>query len=301
MNRRTRGFALILVIWSLVLLASLAGGFAYAVRHEARVAADMESIARAEAIATAVLNTAVLALSSTDPEQRWQADSQTHLIPWPGATSKIVVRSESGRIDLNRASRELLIGLFSQLFSDADPEALADAVIDWRDSDDRPGPAGAERDAYLSAGYRYVPHNAPFDSVNELGRVIRFDGEMVTMAVDYLTVYSRQPRVNATSADLVVLAAVPGIDRDQAEAFIAHRERILSEGGALDYTALRNGRRFLDTRPGGKYLSLDIEVVLDEGLERHEHAVIHLDRKRGYRLLARETRPVTVEPGGEEP
>ena len=270
-------------------------------RHEARVAADMESIARAEATTTAVMHTAVLALSSSDPEQRWQADSQTHLIPWPGATSKVVVRSESGRIDINRAPRELLIGLFSELFADADPEALADAVIDWRDSDDRPGPAGAEKNAYLSAGYRYVPANTPFDSVNELGRVIGFDSEMLAEAGDYVTIYSRQPRINAASADLVVLTAVPGIDGDQAQAFIAHRERVLAEGGALDYTPLRTGRRFLDTRPGGKYLSLDIEVVLDEGLRRHEHAVILLDRTRGYRLLARESRPVGMVAGEKTP
>jgi general secretion pathway protein K len=301
MNRRKQGFALILVIWSLVLLSSLAGGFAYAVRHEARVAADMESIARAEAIATAVLHTAVLALSNTDPEQRWQADSQTHLIPWPGASSKVRVRSESGRIDLNRAPRELLAGLFSELFADADPNALADAVIDWRDSDDRPEPAGAELNTYIQAGYRYGPPNDPFDSVNELSQVIRFDSEMLARAGDYLTVYSRQPRINAASADLVALAAVPGIDRDKAQEFIAHRERVLAEGGTLDYTALATGRRFLDTRPGGKYLSLDIEVVLDEGLRRREHAVIQLDRARGYRLLARETGGAGKVSGGKTP
>ena len=301
MNRREQGFALILVIWALVLLSSLAGGFAYAVRHEIRVAGDMEAIMRAEAIATAVLNTAVLALSNTDPEQRWRVDSQTHLIPWPGASSQVTVRSESGRIDINRAPRELLAGLFSQLLTDADPDALADAIIDWRDSDSRPGPAGAELNAYLQAGYRYGPSNSPFNSVNELSQVIGFNSGMLDVASDYLTVYSRQPRVNASSADLVVLAAVPGIDRDKAAAFIAHRAQVLAEGGELDYTPLGTGRRFLDTRPGGKYLSLDIEVVLDEGLKRREHAVIQLDRKRGYRLLTREMRPVGMASGAKAP
>jgi len=299
MNKREQGFALILVIWALVLLSSLAGGFAYAVRHEIRVAGDMAAIARAEAIATAVLNTAVLALSNTDPEQRWQIDTQTHPVPWPGASGRVTVRSESGRIDINKAPRELLAGLFSQLYADADPDALADAVIDWRDNDNRPGPAGAEYNAYIQAGYRYGPTNSPFNSVNELSQVIGFDGDMLETARDYLTVYSRQPRINIASADLVVLAAVPGIDMDKAQAFIAHRERVLVEGGKLDLAALGTGRRFLDTRPGGKYLSLDIEVVLDEGLKRQEHAVIQLDRKRGYRLLARETRPVGMVPGGE--
>ena len=296
MRPQDRGFALILVIWSLVLLSSLAGGFAFAVRHEARVAADMESIARTEAAATAALHTAVLALGTTDREDRWQADTQAHQVPWPAATITVRVQSESGRIDINRSPRELLAGLFSQLFPDADPDALADAVVDWRDRDDRPGPAGAEQDAYIQAGYTYTPPNNAFDSVSELSQVIGFNGEMVDEAGPYLTIYSQQPRINITSAELLVLAAVPGIDRDMAEAFIAQRERVLAQGGTLDHTPLRTGMRYLDTRPSGKFLSLDIEVRLDEGLGRREHAVIRLDRARGYRLLARETRPVSPAP-----
>ena len=57
----------------------------------------------------------------------------------------------------------------------------------------------------------------------------------------YVTVYGRKPRINAASADLVVLAAVPGIEHDVAQAFVAHRTQMLADGGTLDYTALRNG------------------------------------------------------------
>jgi general secretion pathway protein K len=298
MKPRDRGFALILVIWSLVLLSSLAGGFSYAVRHEARVAADMESIARAEAAAVAGLHTTVLALASGDPGDRWQADGRIREVSWPDAAIRIRVRSESSRIDLNHSPPELLAGLFVQVFPDQDAEALAAAVSDWRDPDDRPGPAGAERDAYVQAGYTYSPKNRPFDSVSELSQVIGFDSAMVERASAYLTVNSHQPRINVAGADLLVLAAVPGINRDDAEKFVAYRERVLAEGGTLDYNPLRNGMRYLDKRPGGRFLSIDIEVRLNEGLMRREHAVIRLDRARGYRLLARETHPARLEPDG---
>ena len=56
MKQRAGGFALILVIWALVLLTSLATGFALAIRHEIRVSGDMASIAQAEATATAALH-----------------------------------------------------------------------------------------------------------------------------------------------------------------------------------------------------------------------------------------------------
>lgn len=301
MNPRNRGFALILVIWSLVLLASLATGFSHAVRHETRVATDMSAIARAEAAATAALHTAVLALASSDREARWQADSKAHAIPWPTATITVRVQSESGRIDINRSPPELLVGLFSQLIPDSDPEALADALIDWRDKDDIPGPTGAEEEDYLKAGYTYGPSNGPFYSVNELSQVMGFDSKIMELIKPYLTVHSRQPRINAASADLVVLAAVPEIDQATAQAFIEQREKALADGGELDYTLLRNARRYLDTRRGNKLFALDTEVRLNDGLKRREHAVIQLNRRRGFTLLARETLPVSEAPEAVRP
>ena len=99
MRRRADGFALILVIWALVLLATVATGFAAAVRHETRSAGDLASLARAEAIAAAAVRHAALALASTDPDFRWQADAQLREIPWPDARVEVRVRSENARIE----------------------------------------------------------------------------------------------------------------------------------------------------------------------------------------------------------
>lgn len=291
-----RGFALILVIWSLVLLASLATGFAYAVRHQARVAADVADVARAEAAATAALHTMVLTLGMSDREARRQSDIGIHRVAWPQADITVQVKSESGRIDVNRAPRELLAGLFALLLPDANPEALADALIDWRDRDDRPGPAGAEQAAYAEAGYVYGPANTAFYSVNELSQVIGFDSRIVETVRPYLTVYSRQPRLNAASADLIALQAIPGIDQAAAQAFIAQRDNALANGDEVDYTPLRDARRYVNTRPGDRLLSLDIEVRLDDGFRRHEHAVLRLNRRGGHTLLAREARFTAATP-----
>lgn len=291
-HRRSSGFALILVIWGLLLLTSLATGFALAVRHETRVAADLSDIARAEAAATAALHTTILALGSSDRENRWVADTRRHILPWPSARISVRVQSESGRIDINRAPRDLLIGLFAQLFTDGDVQALADRVIDWRDRDDRPQPDGAEKNAYIRSGYLYQPPNTAFYSVDELSQVMGFNNSMVARARPYLTVHSRQPRVNAISADLVVLKSIPGVDHRAAEAFIAHRESALAEDGDIDYSLLRNAKRYVDTRLGGKLFSLEIEVRLNNGLTRREHAVMRISRRESYSLLAREILPV---------
>jgi general secretion pathway protein K len=291
LNRRSSGFALILVIWSLVLLASVATGFAFAVRHEIRIAADLTSAAQAEAAATAALHTAVLEFSTPATEGRWLADGQLHAVPWLGAAVAVRISLENGRIDINRAPRELLAGLFTLLFPDGNPDALSDAVIDWRDKDDQPGPAGAERESYSRAGYGYGPPNAAFDSVNELGRVMGFDSRMVDLARPYITVYSGRPKVHAASADLLVLEAVPGIDQAAARAFVAQREYALDGDGKLDLTGLQKGGRYLDTGSRISVLSVDIDVRLNDGWSRRERAVIKLDRRNGYLLLARERIP----------
>ncbi len=301
MNWRRRGFALVLVIWALVLLSSLAAGFAFAVRHEIRVAGDMASIARAEAAATAALHATALALGNAEPDERWQADGRVREVPWPDATIGVRVQSESGRIDINRAPRELLVGLFSQLLPAGAAESLADALIDWRDSDDEAEPNGAERDAYARAGYRYGPANAAFNSVKELTRVLGFDQRTVETLSPYLTVYARRPRINVLGADLLVLLSVPGVDQDMAATLIAQRERVLAEGGRMDFTALRSGRRYLESRPNDRLLSIDIDVRLDDGLRRRERAVIQLNRSRGYILLARETKPAEQAPEDARP
>ena len=296
MRRGAGGFALILVIWALVLLTSLATGFALAIRHEIRAAGDLASIAQAEATTSATLHAAAFMLSLAEPTDRWKADKQWRKLPWPDADIGVRVQSESGKIDINLAPRELLAGLFTQFMSPARSEALTDALLDWRDGDDDPEPSGAEQKAYSRAGYTYGPANASFNSVNELGRVLGFDYPTVELLKPYLTVHSKRPRINVLGADAVVLMATPGIDREIATMLLAQRDRVLAEGGRMDFAELRNGWRYLESRANDRLLSVDIDVLLPNGFRRREHAVIRLHRTRGYNLLARETLPATPAP-----
>jgi general secretion pathway protein K len=277
-----------LVIWSLVMLASIATGFAYAVRHETRYAGDLASIARAEAASEAALRIAVLALGSSDQDARWPADGRKHDIPWPDATVSVRVYSESGRIDLNRAPRELLIGLFQQLLPDADAETLADTLIDWRDANDQPLADGAELADYARAGYSYGPTNRPFDSVHELSQVMGFDRDAVEALVPHLTVYSRRARIDATGADPIVLAAIPGISLAEAETFVAYRDAALAAGEEVNYKELGNAGRYLDTRGRHYLFSLDSDISLADGTNLREHSVVEIRPGRHYRVLARE-------------
>lgn len=293
MRGRNRGFALILVIWSLVIMLGLSTGFAMAVRHETRVATDILQNAQADAIATAARHLAVLALNRQDADARWLPDGRWHQLRWGGAKITVRLRSESSRIDINRAPRAVLLGLMTLIAPAGDPEALADTLIDWRDRDDRPSPSGAEETAYRDAGLEHGPANRPFVSINELSRLLGFDGKMIDAMRPLVTVHSRRPRVNALSAEPTVLAALPGIDFATAEQFVQLRDTAFDGGENPPLEMLKEGRRFVEMNLETRVVSVDIVVNLPDATPHAEQVVIALGQDSVYTLLARDTRMAT--------
>ena len=93
-------------------------------------------------------------------------------------------------------SDALLKGLLQNvggLDPDAARRACSTRSLDWRDADDLKRPNGAEDADYRAAGSKYVPTNAPFDTVGELQRVLGVTPELDRAHRRQLTVYSRQP------------------------------------------------------------------------------------------------------------
>jgi general secretion pathway protein K len=299
MHARSRGFALILVIWGLVVMLGLGAGFAMAVRHETRVASDAVDRLQQQAAALAARNLAIVALIEPDDEQRWRPDGAPHALVWDDARITVRVTSESGRIDINRAPQPVLLGLMQTLLPERDADALTDALIDWRDRDDRPSPAGAEAADYRAAGLGYVPTNAPLYSVTELSRVIGFDNDIVERLRPHITVYSRRPRLNAMSADPVTLAALPGVDLAMAQQFALQRDASLRNGAVPMVDLLREGRRFVEMNLDDRVVALDIVVTMEETTPHAERVVMSRDNAVGYRLLARRTVAVDAATAGD--
>jgi DNA uptake protein ComE-like DNA-binding protein len=93
------------------------------------------------------------------------------------------LEDESARLNLNALmvvdtisqtdSRNLLMALPGMT------ESIADAILDWIDSDDEPREFGAERDYYASLSPPYAPKNGPFETIEELLRVKDVTPEML--------------------------------------------------------------------------------------------------------------------------
>lgn len=283
---RPQGYALLLVLWVLVLLTTLAMAFAANVRTDTRGAVSLAEQVRLRAAADGAIAYAIHRLGAGDRAADGVAGGLVYELPWPDARLTVSMVSESAKIDLNYAPHPLLSGLFRELFPAASAEALADAVLDWRDRDERRAPQGAEAAEYRAAGRTVLPSNRPFQSVAELGLVMGFDSAMLERLRPHLTVYARRPRIDPYSASAAVLAAVPGIDRATAEAFIAYRDAQRTEGAAIRLDSLASGIRYLERRPLLNAVAINATASNDHGRTLARQAVVRLQGRSGrYRLL----------------
>ena len=203
-RRRDRGVVLILAVFAVVLLTVLVVGIAAAVRVE--LLASRSGLGRMQSLylAQAGLNEARAVLVYDDQTldaltDDWGPDAerpldQPHKIG--RGFCQVRVSDACGRIDINEAD-------FTTLARLTGDEAVAAAIIDWRDADDAVvTPEGAEAAYYLSLPYPYAPRNGPFQTVGELLLVrgvtprVFFGAEGYRGLADLATVESLSPNTD---------------------------------------------------------------------------------------------------------
>ncbi len=212
------GFILLVVIWVIALLALFATGLASSTQIFIQTNRNDNELRRAEFLASAGVNIALLDLINTMPEasnSKLEVGSSGHTCVLPeGEILRIRIDDEAGKIDLNAASDPLLLALFMGFVVDREAALrLVAAVADFRDADDEPRLNGAERTAYLAAGRATGPKNAPFDATAEIGNVLGISDELARRLRPHLTVYSGQDGIDprhATSDLLDVLSRAVG-------------------------------------------------------------------------------------------
>ena len=224
-----QGVALVIVLWSVMLLTVIAGNFVFAMRTETLVARNAVSAAQAEAMANGAVHRALYeTYKPAVNTDTWKADGNERQWEKNGTKIRIVMMDESGKIDINTSSDELLKGLFLSIGVDAGKtEQLLDAVLDWRDTDSLPRPNGAESDAYRAAGLKHEPANAPFDAVEQLQQVLGISTDIYLRIAPLITIHSKQTGINTLVAPRGVLMAIPGADPAQVDAYIEQRSQSL--------------------------------------------------------------------------
>ena len=275
-GRGARGIALVVVLWMLSLLAVIAASFTTTTRTETRLARNLVENAKAEALADAAVHRAIVGLLDGDPDARWAADGTLYEFAMDDGTAWITIHDETGKIDLNAGSQNLIATLLDAADVPlAEADGLTDAIIDYRDSDDQRRPSGAEDDDYRDAGLPWGAKDRPFEAVEELRRVLGMTPELYDRISPYLTVYTGQRGVNAAAFRAGALAAD---DNDAAsdEADANADQDAAPEAAPVDMELLAGvtgGRR---SRRALRIYSVRAEATVDSGALFVREAVVRL-------------------------
>src|SRR6266404_5809447 len=210
-NRRDDGFALIVVLWTLVLIAFIVAHVTANGRTEVRIAGNMAADATAEAADDGAMAAAIFNLLDPNPAQRWPLDGSPHELRVGGSRVMVQLRDEAGRINPNSASPELLEALLGVAGSDpGSARQLALAIREWVTSAESGAPQQGQPAAYRAAGLDYGPPGAPLESMDELGRVLGMTPAILAAIRPHLTLFG-PAEPNPLSADPIVAAALSRI------------------------------------------------------------------------------------------
>jgi general secretion pathway protein K len=193
-------------------------------RTEIALTRNLAEEAKAEALAEAGVNRAILVLLGLDETIPWRVDGAAFAFDYGDGVVHISLQDEGGKIDLNRAGDAVLQGLFTSVGVGQDAaQHLVDAIADFRDADGLRHVNGAEDAEYAKAGLPYDAKDAPFAATEELLQVFGMTPEIYARVAPYVTVYSPRRDVNLATASAAVLAALPYLSPDRVRAIIEQR------------------------------------------------------------------------------
>ena len=233
---------MILALWTVCFLSTLAVILGYGVRQKAIVVRRLEQKNKLSLIAEAGIEKAIAELTRQAQEPKAYLSLQDSLCNDPPAFQRVTVgegsfsvyyhyideesgqaqtiyglRDEESKININQADLAVLKSIFTQAlgYAESQAEELAAAVIDWRDADSASATpsSGAENPYYHSLSFPYDAKDAAFEVPDELFLVKGFTQQVIENLKDYITIYG-SGKVNINTASAVVLRALglsPGL------------------------------------------------------------------------------------------
>jgi general secretion pathway protein K len=205
---RAGGFALIIVLWTLVLIAFIVAHMTASGRAEISIANNLVSDSVAQAAANGAIFEAIFNQSDPRPEQRWPADGTAHEIVVGSSRVAVRLQDEASWINPSTASPLLIEALLRVTGSDADSaHSLAAAISEWVGSATFPRPQDVVLAEYRAAGLDYGPPGGPLETIGELGRVIGMTPEVLAAIRPHLTLFG-PPQPNPATTDPVAAAAL---------------------------------------------------------------------------------------------
>jgi general secretion pathway protein K len=242
---RRSGFALVAVLWLLLLLTTIAGMLRLGAESDRDLAASDVAIFQARLIADAGINRALLSLIDPRDLLKCRLDGTRQRVALLDHGVEIAVSSEAAKIDLNLASPALLAALLRSKGTGAgEADEIAARIVAWRSPLD-PGTPDPAADAYRDAGRAYRPPHRPFRTIDELRLVLGMSDALQAALAGDVTIYALTPSVDRQVANDDVLKALQesgdGLAASQLDAREAGQaagiDRAAAPGEAVTITA----------------------------------------------------------------
>ena len=282
-QRGERGFIVVAVLWILAALATLATIFSVYVINTAVAFAVHDERLQAEALARAAIELSVyqVAVNPQAPPSRG-----TFRFRIANADVDAEFKSETARIDLNTAPKELLSGLFATIGAQrAAADYYAERIVGWRAPPTRR--QSRRRSRALSRGgsairaARLARSRTPESSRWSTASRISWSRKRLP----FLTVYSGQPQINIFNAAPLVVAALPGMDPARLNAVLVQREAGPQYAEGL--LAMLGPAQTLANAQSNKALRVTARIAFDSGQRMTTEAVIFIldSGPEPYRVL----------------
>ncbi len=278
---RRDGFIVVAALWILTALAALASIYSIYVANAAISVALNDDAIRVEALVSASLELTAYQVTAAPTKDR--PSRGVFAFRMNRAEVAVEFRSEAARVDLNKASKAMLAGLFGALGAHPnDTEEYADRIIGWRSAPPS-DPQDKEESLYHAAGLDYGPRGAPFVHTGELALVLGLPPAMAERAMPFVTVYSGRSEINVRDAPPEVIAALPGMTPERLNAGLSDRQ-LLTEQSFL--AQLGPGQTEATTE-SSKAMRVTVRIRFDNGRRIISEVVILIDgRSEPYRVLS---------------
>lgn len=216
-----KGFALLLVIWGLGAIALLVLSFLTTGRLRLQTAFNLAVAAQAQSIAAAAADRAILPLverknAPVDPGASAN-DGAPRFCALENAAVAVAVEDESGKVDLNFASEELLRAMAAGLpgVEPTQADAIARNIVAFRTPPADGAPAADD------GGKPFPPKRAPFQTALELDQVPAVNQTTFRALLPFVTIYARAEGIDPHVAPPALLAALLGMAHRKVAALVA--------------------------------------------------------------------------------
>jgi len=167
-RRRNEGLVLIAVLWTVMVLIVMVAVLGRKSRLDMKVAAARMDGVRMKWACRAGIEKAIAVLNEDETENdtildTWSNnDEDFNDVVLESCLFSVRVVDEASKLNINYATKAQLMGLPEMV------EDIADAIIDWRDTDDTPSGLGVEGGYYEALDFGYMARNGPFRTIREL-------------------------------------------------------------------------------------------------------------------------------------